>query len=117
MTELQMGLIGLGATAVVVVLGYNKWQEMRQRKLAEQLLSAGHADVLLDESEPDGAEPGIYADEDAAMADLAAAMTVSAPVGADLAILSSSSIICRLRSESWVSTILAISVWLCCSTS
>ena len=33
MTELQMGLIGLGATAVVGVFGYNKWQEYRQRKL------------------------------------------------------------------------------------
>lgn len=52
MTELQMGLIGLGATAVVAVLGYNKWQEVRQRKLAEQLLSAAHSDVLLDEAEP-----------------------------------------------------------------
>ena len=69
MTELQMGLIGLGATAVVAVLGYNKWQELRQRKLAEQLLSAGHADVLLDEREPDGAEPGVYADENDAWAD------------------------------------------------
>ena len=57
MTELQMGLIGLGATAVVAVLGYNKWQELRQRKLAEQLLSAGHADVLLDEREPGVDDP------------------------------------------------------------
>ena len=62
MTELQMGLIGLGATAVVAVLGYNKWQEARQRKLAEQLLSAGHTDVLLDESEPALADPKPVAD-------------------------------------------------------
>ena len=62
MTELQMGLIGLGATAVVAVLGYNKWQEIRQRKLAEQLLSAGHADVLLDEREP-GVDDPLAADE------------------------------------------------------
>ena len=32
MTELQIGLIGLGGAAVVAVFGYNKWQEMRQRK-------------------------------------------------------------------------------------
>ena len=32
MTELQMGLIGLGALAVVGVVAYNKWQEHRQRK-------------------------------------------------------------------------------------
>jgi hypothetical protein len=35
MTELQMGLIGLGVAAVFGVFGYNKWQEMRQRKVAE----------------------------------------------------------------------------------
>lgn len=49
MTELQMGLIGLGATAVVGVLAYNKWQEHRQRKLAESLLKPHHEDVLLGE--------------------------------------------------------------------
>ncbi len=48
MTELQMGLIGLGAVAVVGVLGYNKWQEVRQRKAAEQAMKASHPDVLLD---------------------------------------------------------------------
>ncbi len=47
MTELQMGLIGLGAIAVVVVFGYNKWQESRHRKLAESLLKPAHDDVLL----------------------------------------------------------------------
>jgi len=49
MTDLQMGLIGLGAAAVVGVLAYNKWQEHKHRKLAESLLSARQADVLLDE--------------------------------------------------------------------
>ncbi|WP_153147195.1 cell division protein ZipA C-terminal FtsZ-binding domain-containing protein [Dechloromonas sp. H13] len=49
MTELQMGLIGLGATAVVGVFAYNKWQEYRQRKLAEALLKPQHEDVLLGE--------------------------------------------------------------------
>ena len=38
MTELQMGLIGLGVAAVFGVFGYNKWQEMRQRKVAEAVL-------------------------------------------------------------------------------
>ncbi len=51
MTELQIGLFGLGAIAVVGVLAYNKWQEYRHRKLAEQLLNVQHTDVLLDESE------------------------------------------------------------------
>ena len=49
MTELQMGLIGLGTIAVVGVVAYNKWQELRQRKQAEQALKANHPDVLLDE--------------------------------------------------------------------
>lgn len=47
MTELQMGLIGLGATAVVGVFAYNKWQEHRHRKLAEAVLKPQHDDVLL----------------------------------------------------------------------
>ncbi|MBS1160960.1 MAG: putative ZipA related protein, involved in cell division [Proteobacteria bacterium] len=47
MTELQLGLIGLGATAVVGVLAYNKWQEFRHRKLAEAVFKPQHADVLL----------------------------------------------------------------------
>jgi len=54
MTELQMGLIGLGATAVVGVFAYNKWQEYRHRKLAEKVLDVRHADVLLDEPVRDG---------------------------------------------------------------
>ena len=53
MTDLQMGLIGLGGVAVVGVLAYNKWQEHKHRKLAEELLSARQADVLLDEAAAD----------------------------------------------------------------
>lgn len=52
MTELQMGLIGLGATAVVGVFGYNKWQEYRQRKVAESLLKPAHDDILLGKTTP-----------------------------------------------------------------
>ena len=47
MTELQMGLIGLGAAAVVGVYGYNKLQEHRHRKLAEAVFKPQHEDVLL----------------------------------------------------------------------
>lgn len=47
MTELQIGLIGLGATAVAGVFAFNKWQEYRQRKLAEAMLKPHHEDVLL----------------------------------------------------------------------
>ena len=54
MTELQMGLFGLGAAAVLGVLAYNKWQEYKHRKLAEQVLSTTtHQDILLDETAHD----------------------------------------------------------------
>lgn len=52
MTELQIGLIGLGATAVVGVFGYNKWQEYRHRKVAESVLQPDHDDVLLGDTQP-----------------------------------------------------------------
>ncbi len=48
MTELQMGLIGLGTVAVFAVLAYNKWQESRHRKIAERMMATRHADVLMD---------------------------------------------------------------------
>lgn len=51
MTELQLGLIGLGAAAVVGVLGYNQWQARQHRKLAERVLKSEHSDVLLGGSE------------------------------------------------------------------
>lgn len=47
MTELQIGLIALGAAAIVGVFGYNKWQENRHRKVAESVLQPDHDDVLL----------------------------------------------------------------------
>jgi FtsZ-interacting cell division protein ZipA len=50
MTELQMGLIGLGVIVVVSVLAYNKWQEICQRRQAEGMLKDGLPDVLLDEA-------------------------------------------------------------------
>ena len=43
MTDLQMGLIGLGGVAVMGVLAYNKWQERKHRKMAEELLGARQA--------------------------------------------------------------------------
>jgi FtsZ-interacting cell division protein ZipA len=53
MTELQMGLIGIGALAVVGVLAYNRWLEVRQRKLVESMLQETPPDVLLDDREPE----------------------------------------------------------------
>lgn len=71
MTELQMGLIGLGAAAVVGVFGYNKWQEYRHRKLAEAVFKPQHEDVLLGDGPKrvpaERSEPGM-GDEETAMA-------------------------------------------------
>jgi FtsZ-interacting cell division protein ZipA len=69
MNDLQLGLIGLGGVAVVAVLGYNKWQEYRHRKLAAQLLRGEEkADVLLDDDKPyvarETVAPPPWADED-----------------------------------------------------
>lgn len=50
MTDLQMGLLGLGAAAVVAVLAYNKWQEYRHRKVAEQVMKSDHQDILLEQA-------------------------------------------------------------------
>jgi len=63
MTDLQMGLIGFGGVAVLGVLAYNKLQERKHRKMAEELLSARQTDVLLDE--PGGATGGAAAKEGA----------------------------------------------------
>ncbi len=35
-SELQIALIGAGIAAVVLVVGYNKWQERRHRREAER---------------------------------------------------------------------------------
>ncbi len=65
MNELQLGLIGLGACAVVGVFAYNKWQESRHRKLLEQALPRPQADVLLGgERMPATGRPAPVADED-----------------------------------------------------
>ena len=52
MTELQMGLIGLGAAVVAGVVGYNQWQARQHRKVAERMLKSEHNDVLLGDTEP-----------------------------------------------------------------
>ena len=75
MTELQLGLIGLGASAVVGVFAYNKWQEYRHRKLAEAVFKPQHDDVLLGatppvakvEAAPLRSEPEIRIEEPAAV--------------------------------------------------
>jgi len=62
-SELQIGLIGAGVGFVVLVLAYNKWQERKHRKQAEQAFKSSHRDVLLEPHEGGGEtareEPGL----------------------------------------------------------
>ena len=47
-SELQMGLIAVGVAAVVGVVAYNKWQESRHRRQAEEAFGEARHDVLLE---------------------------------------------------------------------
>lgn len=57
MSDLQLGLLVIGALAVVGVLAYNRWQERAARREAQRAFPATHSDVLLDERREPGAEP------------------------------------------------------------
>src|ERR1051325_10443276 len=48
MTDLQIGLLVIGAAAVAGVLVYNRLQERATRRQAERAFGSQHADVLLD---------------------------------------------------------------------
>lgn len=47
MTELQLGLLAIGAVVVLGVLAYNRIQERRAQRDAERSFASGHDDVLL----------------------------------------------------------------------
>lgn len=62
--ELQIGLAALGVAAVASIVGYNKWQERKHRKQAEQAFKSEHRDVLLeprDGGEAADEEPSVQA--------------------------------------------------------
>jgi len=69
-SELQIALIGAGIAAVVLIVGYNKWQERKHRRDAERAFRSEHRDVLLEpRAEGESAErkePGIGAAEEQA---------------------------------------------------
>jgi len=56
MTDLQIGLLVIGAAAVAGVLVYNRLQERATRRQAERAFGSQHADVLLD-APPERREP------------------------------------------------------------
>ena len=53
-SELQIGLVALGMAAVVGIVAYNKWQERKHRRHAEQAFRSDHRDVLLEPRVDDG---------------------------------------------------------------
>jgi len=46
-SDLQLGLLSIGAVVVAAVLGYNKWQELKFRRESERSLKSDHEDVLM----------------------------------------------------------------------
>lgn len=50
MTNLQIALAGLGVLFVILVVGYNLWQERRYRREASRMFSSRREDILLGES-------------------------------------------------------------------
>ncbi|HVP08380.1 MAG TPA: cell division protein ZipA C-terminal FtsZ-binding domain-containing protein [Burkholderiales bacterium] len=59
MSELQIGLLAIGAAVVAGVLVYNRIQERAARRAAERAFRSDHADVLIEAPAgvPDAAEP------------------------------------------------------------
>lgn len=58
MNDLQLSLLAIGAVVIFAVLAFNRWQERKYRRQAEQRFSAQHDDILLhEESSPERVEP------------------------------------------------------------
>ena len=68
-SDFQWALVGIAVLIIVLVIVYNRWQETKYRKHAEQAFSSNHRDVLLheraDRVEPHlGAMPSTRATDD-----------------------------------------------------
>ncbi|GAB3551009.1 cell division protein ZipA C-terminal FtsZ-binding domain-containing protein [Noviherbaspirillum agri] len=57
MTELQASLMIIGATIVVGVISYNKWQEFKAKKSVQKAFSSEHDDVLMQPDADAASEP------------------------------------------------------------
>src|ERR1039457_2750873 len=102
MSDLQLALLAIGIALVAAVFAYNKWQEARFRRLAEDGFKAGHADVLLHSSAkaapPAGAarvEP-TWAGDHKAAEDEASVPPASAPTPAEGALCEAMDFIIQL---------------------
>ena len=47
MNELQVSLLAIGVVVIFAVLAFNRWQERKYRRQAEQRFASQHDDVLL----------------------------------------------------------------------
>ena len=56
MSDFQLGLLGIGVVVVLVVIAFNKWQEIRYRRQSEASLQPQSVDALL---EPSGVRPDV----------------------------------------------------------
>ncbi len=52
LSELHLALIGAGAAGVLMVWGYNVWQDRKHRKTAERIFASGKPDALAGSGEP-----------------------------------------------------------------
>jgi hypothetical protein len=57
MSELQLGLLAIGAGVIASVFFYNKWQERQYRRKADSGLAPSREDVLLGEGGPRDRDP------------------------------------------------------------
>ncbi|HZW14321.1 MAG TPA: cell division protein ZipA C-terminal FtsZ-binding domain-containing protein [Noviherbaspirillum sp.] len=57
MTELQASLMVIGASIVVGVISYNKWQEFKAKKSVQRAFSSEHDDVLMQPNANAAGEP------------------------------------------------------------
>ncbi|MDO8893103.1 MAG: cell division protein ZipA C-terminal FtsZ-binding domain-containing protein [Sulfurimicrobium sp.] len=58
MNELQVSLLAIGVVVIFAVLAFNRWQERKYRRQAEQRFASQHDDILLrEESPPERVEP------------------------------------------------------------
>jgi FtsZ-interacting cell division protein ZipA len=57
MNELQISLLVIGGAIVAGIYGFNRWQERKLKRRAEELFKSDHDDVLLDEPPAEAAEP------------------------------------------------------------
>jgi hypothetical protein len=86
MSDLQISLIVLGIVVILIVLGFNVWQDRRIRQRMQAHLSLGDRDPLLGDSAPNESsrrEPGMshFDDEPASYAehDVEASLSVEEP--------------------------------------